>query len=411
MASYYVAARLGGQTARLPEAGFSDPAAARDVLHEALERYVMTRDAADAPLLHWLLDDLAAADLAVIAEAGYQVVLPAPDGPPDWVQIWLLTDEAAPPPQASIREMIRDGVLLPWRLYFQPLALVREFVAYRQHAPRQAIRWLLGQYAIALLWVPLLLLLTYILTPRAYARPAVVIALALMAGGTLLLFANWFRGGLLWGLTYGIGLGVWMAATAGIAAIMLSAIAIDQYGVATPDAIAQVVDGTTDLPVMPVYGAMVGLVLAVFFGVKANPQQAMKAGLIVGGFLVATLVLMPVLAPSARGAEVAPGNVIFAVTALLVLSHVIVWPLQALISLVIWPLAAGTPDRIARLWRALPVMWDYLLLAPMPGTVRLLVRLYRQDPVQGRAAISQLAMHPFQAGQARRVVSRLAAGG
>lgn len=91
----------------------------------------------------------------------------------------------------------------------------------------------------------------------------------------------------------------------------------------------------------------------------------------------------------------------------LALTHLLLWPAQALLTGGLWLLARFVPDRVALAWRLAPVRWDEVILLPLPGLVGLLLLLHQSDAAQGQAALADVETHRFRWRAAREARARL----
>jgi hypothetical protein len=100
--------------------------------------------------------------------------------------------------------------------------------------------------------------------------------------------------------------------------------------------------------------------------------------------------------------QVIPGNVLAVGLMGLFASHLFLYPLQLAISLIIWRVVLVRPALSALVWPFSPVCWDEYVFLPLPGLLDVMAALYRCEPGRGRAALDQLAAHPFK----RRLVDK-----
>jgi hypothetical protein len=95
------------------------------------------------------------------------------------------------------------------------------------------------------------------------------------------------------------------------------------------------------------------------------------------------------------------------VASVLTITHLAVFPLQAILSSALWVITRFNRKLSASLWRFSPVLWDEIILLPLPGLVDQLVILKSTYPAIGQESIAKVAAHRFQHRAARKALVRV----
>jgi hypothetical protein len=308
---------------------------------------------------------------------------------------------------------IIGGLLLPFELYFRPQAFRRRvnpispgllsgytlseaISGFKDPVIRRRITKIFLQFFIALLWLPVLSYVIYLLIPNSdwsqiqsglFTLPA----LALGLGIGIALEAD-----LALGIAISVGAGVIFGGSSSFYSAVLSSVSNS-----TGLEIGFVVDrGLARENLALGTGIFNGLLIAIVGGIL-SVRWMWLIGLIVGVALIGwaynsstpLLINSPLLS-----------GIILTVC----LTHLLFLPFQFALAIGIWFFSLLPPsDLLYGLWCLFPLRWDEFLVMPLPGSADLLAKLYKHDPVYGQLAIDHVTRHPFQSWVARRATKRI----
>lgn len=294
-----------------------------------------------------------------------------------------------------MREIILDGLLLPLRLYFRPTSFANQVAALAPELPPDYSLWrarhkfrdpifcrdlgnLLLQGIIALSWI-LLLSTLFIILGFAINWSGIAQGMAISMAMSLIIS---LAGRLTLGVASGVTLGIIGSLMVGIAQEMVS--------------------GMTTLNSRLVFGVVIGVAASMPIRVEFKIIGSIAVG-------VTIAIIMGLLIGLTDGFDSGqPIGIAFGLTSILIVTHAIVLPLQALLSFISRIAIRNAPLLSPTLWRISPARWDETILLPLPGLTELLVTLNRVNPQLGRAAIASVVAHRFQHRAAQQALVQLA---
>jgi hypothetical protein len=281
---------------------------------------------------------------------------------------------------------LSDGLLLPFRVFFQPRKTIIRSVMLED---RQAA---LTVFCYSLLWVVAAYLAGIVVLASSIGRvppdalsPLIPALLAFLGG---LLGFNGMRVVEMNKSIFNFGIacafGVYFNVAALISFVILNQIA-HQEGLD----VAHVVDSPTlDQPIMGVLGAGIALALAgVLYGLAA-PRTSLAVAFIFSIFFIVVMALGP--NPAVRTA-----NLIAFGTAGLLMTHLVFQPFYLLIAALSAILVEIDPEASRWLWAISPARWCEISYIPLLGLSGLVTSLHRLDRDAGLRAAVELAQHPF----------------
>lgn len=294
-----------------------------------------------------------------------------------------------------------QGLLLPIRMYFQPLSILSEAAA--SSTPDHPTPSMGLVYLCSLSWLPLGVGIGLLIfgPPRenAFTMLAVIPGLlallgAMMGSSPLRLRRDGQIIKQIFNYPLPVGFGVAFGLTAVFNGFVLEMLS-KRYGIG----IAYVVDSRTlDAPAALVLGVGMALTLNLGLGSMLGPRRIALFGTLLAFVFMAITFL--------RGTPQAD-SLAASVPAFLLIGHLGLQPLYFLIGLMIWLLVALNPDRSPLLWRLSPAAWCEYSYVPLPGLEWLLRTIHRANPTAGAQAVSRVMFHPFYHQKAERVAREL----
>ena len=245
------------------------------------------------------------------------------------------------------------GLLLPFKIYFQPGRFADEIADLAPDLPRNYSLWK-ARHKFH--------------DPEFRHGLLTVILQFCLAQGWCFVLASLFSflgfkidwGGVAFGVAFGVALGVAYGVAFGVAfGVMRGVVEGVAFGVAFG-----VAEGVA-------VGVAVGVAFGVAFGVAVGVAGGVVEGVVEGvAFGVAVGVAFGVAFGVAVGVAVG-------VTLSLLVSHLWIYPIQFCISGLSWLISRVAPEPLLQiLWRLSPVRWDEIIIFPLPGLSKLLVNLY-----------------------------------
>ncbi|MBN1311485.1 MAG: hypothetical protein JXB30_08705 [Anaerolineae bacterium] len=297
--------------------------------------------------------------------------------------------------------VLMQGLLLPIRVYLQPLTVLREAAA--PSTPDHPVPSMGLVYAFSLLWLPIGIGTGLIIF--GFPRENVFTLLVVIPG--LLVLMGMFMGRAPMQIRQGgqvikqvfnyplpVGFGIVFGLTALFHVFMLEMLS-RQHGID----IAEVVDSRTlDVPAAIILGAGGALSLNLGLGSTLGPRKLALFG---------TLLPLIALAVGVFSFGAQPDSLAAFIPTFLLIGHLGLQPLYFLIGLASLLLAGISPDRSPVLWQLSPACWCEYSYVPLPGLAWLLYTVYRADPDAGSQAVSHVMSHPFYHRTAERVARKL----
>ena len=293
------------------------------------------------------------------------------------------------------------GILLPIRMYFHPLTVLREAVDPNTTDPPRPSMGLV--YVFSLLWVPIGIIigLYFFGVPRENT-----FGMLIAIPGLLILMGAWMgrsamqvrRDGKLVKKVFNYPLPVAFSVGFGLTALF-NAFVLEmlskQYGIG----IAEVVDSRSlDAPASMILGVGMALTLNLVLGSIQGPRKIV----LYGNLLAFTLLAMTLLSGSLSTDSLATSIPIF-----LLIGHLGLQPFYFLIYLTSLVLARLSPNLGPVFWRLSPVSWCEYFYMPTPGLAWFLRTLYHTNTAAGVQALGCVRLHPFYHRTAEKVAKEL----
>lgn len=289
------------------------------------------------------------------------------------------------------------GLLLPFRVYFQPFATFNQ--ALRRGTARDPNPPMLLVYAYSLIWLPLGVLIAAALVgfPTAdgaatllLTMPPLLVALgAFMGIRHVYIDQRW--AGLAFDWTAAIAIGLFMNL-----GLLLNEFIIDDIAQNHHMDIAAVVDSPTlDWPSTVLLGMVLGLTVEVLVATRVGAQKYMKYALPIAAGQ--TMLMALISRPEHRTMN----TLAFGLAGLLG-THLIFQPLWFLLHLATLALLPVNADWRPLLWKISPAQWCEFCYVPLPGLRRLIAALYDHQPRLALDALRRLKQHPFYGSLAER---------
>lgn len=314
------------------------------------------------------------------------------------------SDKPAEPEERLMKLTSRalfQGLLLPFRMYFQPLTILSAAAA--PSSPDHPVPPMWQVYLFSLLWIPIGIVVGLIIfgPPRENALvmlvviPGLLILLGALLGRSPLEFR---REGQLVKRIFNYPLPVAFGVVFGLTALfngfvleMLSR----RYGIG----IAEVVDSRTlDAPAAVILGVGLALSLNLGLGSMLGPRKIALYG---------SLLALALLIVTYAGGNLRADNLAASLPAFLLIGHLGLQPLYFLIGLAGLLLSAANSDLSPVLWRLSPACWCEYSYVPLPGLGWLLRTIHRANAPAGARAVSRVMFHPFYHQTAERIAREL----